>query len=189
MRKLSMPLLAVVVAFLVAVTFGGCSYNTFAAQEEGIKSQWAQVQNQLQRRSDLIPNVVETVKGYAQQEKDVFIAVADARARMAGAGTPTERIAAANAETSALARLLVVAENYPQLKSDAQFMRLTDVLEGTENRLATERMRYNDKVQAYNTKRRTFPANLTAKMFGFSEYPYWEVPPEARIAPKVKFVK
>jgi LemA protein len=174
---------------LSAVALSACSYNTFTAQEEGIKSQWAQVENQLQRRTDLIPNLVETVKGYAQQEKDVFGAIADARAKMAGAGTPTDKIAAANAESSALARLLVVVENYPQLKSDATFARLMDQLEGTENRLATERKRYNDLVQAYNTGRRQFPSNMTARMFGFKEYPYWDVPKEATVAPIVKFGK
>jgi len=165
----------------------GCSYNKFTAQEEGIKAQWSQVENQLQRRNDLIPNLVETVKGVAKQEQTVFQAVADARAKMAGAQTPSEKIDAANAETSALSRLLVVVENYPQLKSDAEFARLMDSLEGTENRLATERMRYNEKVQEYNTARRQFPANITAKMFGFKEYPYFEVPNEAKAVPKVNF--
>jgi LemA protein len=179
---------ALVVA-LAALALSNCSYNKFTAQEEGIKSQWAQVESQLQRRSDLIPNLVETVKGYAQQEKDVFGAVADARAKMAGAGSPSDKIAAANQESSALARLLVVVENYPQLKSDANFARLMDSLEGTENRLATERKRYNDQVQAYNTLRKQFPSNMTAKMFSFKEYPYWEVPKDALVAPKVKFGK
>jgi LemA protein len=179
---------ALVVA-MATLAVSNCSYNKFTAQEEGIKSQWAQVENQLQRRTDLIPNLVETVKGFAQQEKDVFGAIADARARMAGAGNPTDKIAAANQESSALARLLVVSENYPQLKSDANFARLQDELAGTENRLATERKRYNDQVQAYNTLRKTFPSNMTAKMFSFKEYPYWEVPKEATVVPKVKFVK
>jgi LemA protein len=179
---------ALVVA-VAALAVSNCSYNKFTAQEEGIKSQWAQVENQLQRRSDLIPNLVETVKGYAQQEKDVFGAIADARARMAGAGTPTEKIAAANQETTALGRLLVVAEAYPQLKSDANFARLMDTLEGTENRLAVERKRYNDQVQAYNTMRKQFPSNLTARMFSFKEYPYWDVPKEATVNPKVSFGK
>jgi LemA protein len=167
----------------------GCSYNRFTAKEEDIKAQWAQVENQLQRRNDLIPNLVESVKGIAQQEQTVFGQIADARARMAGAQTPSEKIAAANAETSALGRLFVVVENYPQLKSDAQFARLMDELSGTENRLATERMRYNDKVREYDTMRRQFPANLTAKMFGFKEYPYFEAPAEARAVPKVDFKK
>jgi LemA protein len=176
---------AILVASLMLVS--GCSYNKFTSQEEAIKAQFAQVDNQLQRRNDLIPNLVETVKAYAQQEKDVFGAIADARAKMAGASTPSEKIAAGNAESSALARLLVVAENYPQLKSNENFARLQDSLEGTENRLATERGRYNDLVREYDTSRKQFPANITAKMFGFKEYPYYEVPKEAKVVPKVDF--
>ena len=172
-----------------AALLSGCSYNKFTASEEGIKAQWAQVENQLQRRNDLIPNLVETVKGFAKQESSVFSAIADARARMAGAQTPSDRIAAANAETSALGRLFVVVENYPQLKSDAQFARLMDELAGTENRLSAERMRYNDRVREYDTMRRQFPANLTAKMFGFKEYPYFQAPADAKAVPKVDFAK
>ena len=177
-------------ALLTAVTLlAGCSYNKFTAKEEEVKAQWAQVENQLQRRNDLIPNLVETVKGFAKQESSVFASIADARARMAGAQTPSDKISAANAETSALGRLFVVVENYPQLKSDAEFARLMDELAGTENRLATERMRYNDRVREYDTMRRQFPANLTAKMFGFKEYPYFEAPPDAKAVPKVNFSK
>ncbi|HKW02812.1 MAG TPA: LemA family protein [Vicinamibacterales bacterium] len=165
----------------------GCSYNKFTTQEEAIKAQWAQVENQLQRRNDLIPNLVETVKGFAAQEQTVIKDVTDARAKMAGAATPADKIAAANAETSALSRLLVVVENYPNLKSDAQFMNLQTELAGTENRLATERMRYNEAVQAYQTATKKFPGNITAKMFGFKDHPYWEVPADAKGVPKVDF--
>jgi LemA protein len=172
---------------LVAVALSGCSYNRFTTQEEAIKAQWAEVQNQLQRRNDLIPNLVETVKGYAAHETGIFKDIADARSRLLAAKSPDETIQAANAQTSALGRLLAVVENYPNLKADAQFLRLQDELGGTENRLATARMRYNERVQEYNTQRRRFPSNVTAKMFGFKEYPYWEVPPEARQAPKVNF--
>lgn len=168
-------------------TGAGCSYNKFTTQEEAIKAQWAEVDNQLQRRNDLIPNLVETVKGFATQEQTVIKDVTDARAKMSGAQTPEEKIAAANVETSALSRLLVVVENYPNLKSDAQFMNLQDQLEGTENRLATARMRYNEAVQTYNAGRRQFPANITAKLFGFKEYPYYEVPADAKGVPKVNF--
>ena len=177
------------VAMLVVVAgaLSGCSYNRFTAAEEGIKAQWGQVENQLMRRNDLIPNLVESVKGFAQQERDVIQSVTDARAKMAGATTPAERIAAANAESNALARLLVVVENYPQLKSDATFARLMDELAGTENRLATERTRYNERLQEYNTLRRRFPANITAAVFGFKEYPYYDAPASAEAAPKVDF--
>jgi LemA protein len=177
--------LGIVATMLVGLS--GCSYNKFTSQEESIKAQWAQVQNQLQRRNDLIPNLVETVKGYAAHESGVFKDIADARSRLLAAKSPEESIQAANQQTSALGRLLAVAENYPQLKANEQFNRLMDGLEGTENRLATERMRYNELVRDYNTKRRSFPSNVTAKMFGFKEYPYWEVPPEARAVPKVNF--
>lgn len=187
MRTLGRTGLIAVVVLVIGAMMSGCSYNRFTTQEEAIKAQWAQVENQLQRRSDLIPNLVETTKGFAQQEKDVFGAVADARAKMAGATTPAQKIEAANQESSALARLLVVVENYPQLKSDATFARLMDELAGTENRLATERMRYNERVQEYSTATKRFPGNITAKVFGFESHPYWEVPPDAKTAPKVNF--
>jgi len=176
---------------LVLVVLGstGCSYNTFVGQEEAIKAQWAQVENQLQRRNDLIPNLVETVKGIAQQEQDVFGRIADSRAKLAGATTPEQRMQAANEQSQALARLLVVVENYPQLRSNEQFARLMDELSGTENRIAVERMRYNEAIQAYNTSRRRFPANITARLFGFDEYPFFEAPPEAQQVPKVTFTK
>ena len=176
-----------VIILLAALTLSGCSYNRFTGSEEAIKTQWAQVQNQLQRRNDLIPNLVETTKAFAQQEKDVFTAVAASREKLAGARTPEDTIKAANEQSSALARLLVVVENYPQLKSDATFIRLMDELTGTENRLAVERMRYNERVQEYNTLRRRFPSNVTAKVFGFKEYPYFEAPPAAQQVPKVDF--
>jgi LemA protein len=174
---------------VLALMLSGCSYNTFVSQEEAIKAQWSQVENQLQRRSDLIPNLVESVKGYAAHESAVFQAVADSRAKLAGARTPADTIAAANEQSSALARLLAVVENYPQLKANESFNRLMDELSGTENRIAVERMRYNESVQAYNTQRRSFPSNVTAGVFGFKEYPYFQVPAEAKTAPKVDFGK
>lgn len=172
---------------LIAFGLSGCSYNKFTTQEEAIKGAWGEVNNQLQRRNDLIPNLVETVKGFAAQEKEVLGRVADSRAKLAGAKTPSETIEAANEQSSALSRLLVVVENYPNLKSDAQFMRLQDELAGTENRLSVARGRYNERIQEYNTTRRRFPSNVTAKVFGFDEYPYYEVPPEAKQVPKVNF--
>src|SRR5438132_12446529 len=170
---------------LLAMPLTGCSYNKFVGQEEAIKAQWAQVENQLQRRNDLIPNLVETVKGYAQHEESVFKDVADARTQLLSAKSPEEKIGAANRETSALGRLLAIAENYPQLKANEQFNRLMDELAGTENRLAVERQRYNEAVQQYNTARRQFPGNLTAKMFGFKDYPFFEAPAEAKQVPQV----
>ena len=176
-----------VVFALAAFPLMGCSYNRFVGQEEAIKAQWAQVENQLQRRNDLIPNLVETTKGIAQQEKDVFGQIAESRARLAGAKSPEDTIQAANQQSAALARLLVVVENYPQLRSSETFNRLMDELSGTENRIAVERMRYNERIQAYNTARRQFPSNLTAKMFGFKEYPLFQAPAEAKQVPKVNF--
>ena len=183
-------LLVVVAVTAAAVGASGCSYNRFVSQEESIKTQWAQVENQLQRRNDLIPNLVETTKGFAQQERDVFQAIADSRAKLAGAQTTDQKIAAANEQSSALARLLLIVENYPVLKSDATFARLMDELAGTENRIAVERMRYNETVQAYNTSRRQFPANITAAIFGFKgDYPLFQAPEAAKVAPKVDFKK
>src|SRR6266704_2983933 len=174
---------------LAALPLTGCSYNKFVGQEEAIKAQWAQVENQLQRRNDLIPNLVETVKGYAAHEEGVFKEIADSRSRLLAAKSPEETIAAANQQTTALGRLLAIAENYPNLKANEQFNRLMDELSGTENRIAVERMRYNERVQEYNTARRQFTANLTAKMFGFKEYPFFQAPPEAKQVPKVNFSK
>ena len=183
---------AVVFVALIGAAFltSGCSYNRFVAQQEAIKTQWSQVQNQLQRRNDLIPNLVETTKGIAQQEKDVFGQIAYSRAKMAGATTPAQTIAAANEQSQALGRLLVVVENYPQLRSSETFNRLMDELSGTENRIAVERQRYNEAVQEYNVSRRSFPSNITANLFGFKdEYPLYEAPAAAQQVPKVNFGK
>src|ERR1700755_2982456 len=181
--------LLVVLLLAAAVLSSGCSYNTFVGKEESIKAQWAQVENQLQRRNDLIPNLVETTKGFAQHEESVYKDIADARSRLLAAKSPDETIAAANRQTSALGRLLAVVENYPQLKANEQFNRLMDELAGTENRLAVARQRYNEAVQQYNTSRRQFPANITAKMFSFKDYPFFEAPPSATQVPKVNFSK
>src|SRR5499426_2660687 len=178
---------AIVIVLVVAIP--GCSYNKFTTQEEAIKAAWAEVQNQLQRRNDLIPNLVETVKGFAAHEEGIFKEIADARSRLLAAKTPEETIQAANQQTSALGRLLAVVENYPNLKANEQFNRLMDELSGTENRIAVERKRYNDRVQEYDTSRRRFPANITARVFGFQDYPLFEAPPEAKQAPKVNFTK
>jgi LemA protein len=183
------PVVTVCAATLLAMTLSGCSYNTFTTQEEAIKAQWGQVQNELQRRNDLIPNLVETVKGYAAHEESVYKDIADSRAQLLAAKTPEETIAAANQQSAALGRLLAVVEAYPNLKANEQFNRLMDELSGTENRITTERMRYNERIQEYNTQRRKFPSNVTAKMFGFKEYPYFAAPPSAQAVPKVDFKK
>jgi LemA protein len=192
-KEMTMTRMRAVLITIVMVGAGvatsGCSYNTFVGQEEAIKTQWAQVENQLQRRNDLIPNLVETTKGIAQQEQDVFGRIAESRAKMAGATTPEQRIAAANEQSSALARLLVVVENYPQLRSSESFNRLMDELSGTENRISVERMRYNERVQEYNTLRRRFPSNVTASIFGFREHPLFDAPTAAEQVPRVNFGK
>src|SRR5436309_4887398 len=163
-----------VVRFVVvglAVLASGCSYNRFVSQEEQIKGQWAQVENQLQRRNDLIPNLVETVKGYAAHEEGVYKDIAESRSRLLSAKSPEETIQAANQQTSALGRLLVIAENYPQLRANEQFNRLMDELSGTENRIAVERMRYNERIQEYNTARSPLPADVPSTAFGLQENP------------------
>jgi len=177
------------VVMLAAVTMSGCSYNKFTSQEEAVKSSWSEVQNQLQRRNDLIPNLVETVKGSSAHEETILKDIAESRSRLLAAKSPEETIQAANQQSSALGRLLAVVENYPDLKANAQFARLMDSLEGTENRITVARKRYNDNVQAYNTSRHQFPGVITNKMFGFKDYPYFEVPPAATQVPKVDFKK
>src|SRR5476651_1699167 len=152
--KMTRRAVMLVALAIVAMPLTGCSYNTFVGQEEAIKAQWAQVENQLQRRNDLIPNLVETVKGYATHEESVFKEIAVARSQLLNAKSPEESMTAANRQTSALGRLLAVVENYPNLKANEQFNRLMDELAGSENRLAVARKRYNDALQDYNTSRR-----------------------------------
>lgn len=176
-----------VVVFLVPFSYLKGTYNSLVSMDEGVKGAWAQVENQLQRRYDLIPNYVETVKGYARHEKEVFIKVTEARSRVAGAGTIGEKIKANNQLSSALARLLVVVERYPELKANTNFIRLQDELAGTENRIAVERRRFNETVKVYNIKMRSFPTNLIAGTFGFEKADFFEVPKERQEAPKVKF--
>src|SRR3989442_1794645 len=148
-------------------------YNRLVAQDQQVKAGWAQVQNVLQRRADLIPNLVETVKGYASHEKQVFESVAEARSRLAAAASPREAAAANAGLTSALGRLLAIAENYPTLKANQNFIRLQDELAGTENRIAVERMRYNEAVRAFNTMIKRFPAKFLAGLFGFGPREYF----------------
>jgi LemA protein len=173
---------------LVATSLSGCSYNRLVSLREAIDGAWAQVENQLQRRNDLIPNLIEVTKGYAKHEKEIFEAVANARSRLINAGgSRDETIAASGELSSALSRLLAIAERYPDLKADQQFARLSDELAGTENRIATERRRYNEVVQEYNTQVKTFPAVITAKVLGFGEQKYFEAPESAKQVPQVKF--
>src|SRR5512143_3171020 len=185
---IALTILGVIVLSVAVVALSVMnSYNRFVNLNEQVTNQWKQVDVQLQRRNDLIPNLVSTVKGYASHEKEIFEKLADARAKMAGAKTPAESIDAANQMSTALSRLLVVVENYPNLKADQTFMRLMDELAGTENRLSVERKRYNDLVRDYNAARRRFPTNLVASMFSFNEAAYFKVPEEAKAVPKVNF--
>ncbi len=178
---------------LLAVTtaLSGCGYNRIQTLDEQANAFKSQIEVQLQRRYDLVPNLVETVKGYAQQERDIFTAVADARARLGGAvqsGNLGQMAEANQGLTGALSRLLAISENYPQLKSNENFRALQDQLEGTENRIATARQDYNGAVEAYNSYIRRFPQVLTAKLIGKGARDYFEVTSEAaREAPKVDF--
>jgi len=182
------------VLVLVAALGGtGCGYNTIQTYDEQVNAAASQIKVQLQRRADLIPNLVETVKGYAKQEQTVFIEVAQARAKLAGAvqSGDLQQMAQANAQlTAPLGRLLAIAENYPQLKSNENFRALQDQLEGTENRIAVARQDYNDTVNRYNAYIRRFPQVLTAKVLGKGPRPYFELEsPGAAQAPKVDFSK
>ncbi|MEJ5369647.1 MAG: LemA family protein [Bryobacteraceae bacterium] len=162
--------------------------NELVAQREAVRAAWAQVDVALQRRADLIPNLVETVKGFAAQEKAVLEEVAQARAALLNARTPAEKIAANQGLDTAIGRLLMVVENYPQLKSSENFLRLQDELAGSENRIAVERRKYNEAVQRYNTTLGLFPNNLLAGLLGFQRMDdYFRTEPGARTAPKVKF--
>ena len=173
--------------WMALTTLTGCGYNTMVSMREAIDAAWAQVENQLQRRNDLIPNLVEVTKGYATHEKEIFDHIADARSRLIAAGSRDAKIDAANDLGSALSRLLVLGERYPDLKANQQFARLSDELAGTENRLATERRRYNEAVREYNTYIKQLPGNVTARLFGFTEQKYFEAPKEAQQVPKVQF--
>lgn len=161
--------------------------NSFVKLNEEVDARYAQVENQLKRRADLIPNLVNTVKGYAKHEREIFEKLFEARAKMMGAKSPAELFGASNELNSALSRLLVVVENYPNLKADATFIRLMDELSGTENRIAVERMRYNETVKTYNVKIKMFPSNIVASFFGFQPKAYFEVPEKDKEVPKVEF--
>jgi LemA protein len=172
---------------LASVLYGIQVYNGIIKRDQAVKSAWAQVENQLQRRYDLIPNYVEVVKGYAKHEREVFIQVTEARAKVGGASTIDEKIKANTELSSALARLLAVVEAYPNLKANENFIRLQDELAGTENRIAVERKRYNEAVKSYNQYIKVFPHNIIARMFDFKESPFFEAPGEAKAPPKIEF--
>jgi len=183
--------IVLVVVAVVALVVGGIfvsSRNQMVTKNETVKSAWAQVDVVLQRRADLIPNLVETVKGFAAQEQTVFHDIASARAALLGAKTPADKIAANGQLDGALGRLLLIVENYPQLKSNENFLRLQDELAGTENRIAVERKRYNDALQDYNTYVGLFPNNLFAGWAGFQRNnAYFTASESSREAPKVQF--
>ncbi|WP_123043796.1 LemA family protein [Cohnella candidum] len=187
MKRSTMSLIIIGALVLILLFTGIGSYNRLVSSETDVDNKFATIDVQLQRRADLIPNLVQTVKGYAAHEKEVLTAISDARARLAGAGTPEQKAAADSELTSALSRLLVVVENYPDLKADAQFTRLMDELSGTENRIAVARKDYNDAVSVYNTKVRKFPAAIFAGMFGFDKKTYFQAKAGAENAPDVKF--
>src|SRR5580658_1099145 len=187
---IALIVVVVVIGLIVAVFFGQYigTKNTLVQKNEAVKAAWSQVDIVLQRRADLIPNLVETVKGFAVQEQTVFGDIAKARSALLGAHSPAEKIAANGQLDSALGRLLVVVENYPQLKSNENFLRLQDELAGTENRIAVERRRYNEVVQDYNTYISLFPNSLVASFGGFTRNDaYFKTEPGARQAPKVNF--
>src|SRR5213083_1491718 len=171
----------------LATLVAGCGYNRIVALREQIDAAWAQVENQLQRRNDLIPNLIEVMRGYAMHEKQIFERVADARAKLMAAGSRDEQMDGAGELGGGIGRLLAIAERYPDLKANQQFGRLSDELAGTENRIAVERMRYNDAVRAYNSFIKSFPTMLYADAFGFRPQKYFEAPEEAKKVPKVDF--
>ena len=184
-------ILIVVAVFAVvaigAVMYGMGEYNKAVAMDEQVKSQWAQVENQLKRRYDLIPNLVETVKGYAKHERELFENIANARTKYFQANTVQDKIQSSQQIEGLLSRLLVLRETYPQLKANESFLKLQDSLEGTENRIAVERMRYNDAVKVLNTYRRSVFGRFFASLAGVNEAKYYEVPEAEKEAPKVKF--
>ncbi|MGN4127265.1 LemA family protein [Lysinibacillus sphaericus] len=187
MKKLLGPVgIIMIVIVLLALLFIP-KYNSLVTAEENVDSKWAQVENQLQRRYDLIPNLVESVKGYANHEQEIIASITQARAQMGSANTPEEQASANDALNGALSRLLVVVENYPNLKADANFRQLMDELAGTENRLAVAREDYNNEVQGFNKIVKRFPGNLIAGLFGFAQKEYFKAAAGAEQAPSVDF--
>ena len=186
MKKFSWLIAILVVVVLLAIMIIP-SYNGLVNKEEDVNQAYAQIENQLQRRLDLIPNLVNTVKGYASQEKDVIQSISNARANLAGAATPADQATANDQLTTALNRLLVVVENYPDLKSNTTFQQLMDELAGTENRISVARKDYNDTVSGYNRSVKRFPGSIIAGVFGFDEIEYFKANEGAEQAPTVDF--
>jgi len=189
-RTAKIVLLIVGVLAAAAILFGSwfvSTRNSLISREQDIEASWAEVENQLQRRYDLIPNLVETVKGYAAQEEEIFVQIAEARSKLGGADSVPETAEAYGEMQSALSRLLVVVERYPELKSNQNFIRLQDELAGTENRLAVARKRYNDQVREFNRAILMFPANIVAGTLGLEKREYFEIDEAARSAPQVDF--
>ncbi len=185
-------ILLIILAVIALIAIGGFTwgmgqYNQVISMDEQVKSQWAQVENQLKRRYDLIPNLVETVKGYAKHEKELFENIANARTKYFQATTVKDKIQSSQQLEGALSRLLMLQESFPQLKANESFLKLQDSLEGTENRIAVERKRYNDDVRALNTYRRTVFGRFFASLAGVNEAQYYEIPQAEKEAPKVKF--
>jgi LemA protein len=178
---------APILILALAAGCGPCGYNRVVTEEQQVESAWSQVENQLQRRADLIPNLVEVVKGYAKHEKGVFDDIANARAAMLGASSRADKIATANQFESTISKLMSITENYPDLKANTNFQRLMDELAGTENRLAVARQRYNEAVQQYNTDIRGIPGAWWAKIGGFAAKEYFKAEAGAKEVPKVSF--
>ena len=187
--KKTLIIVGVIILILIVIPLSIVkgNYNKFVGLQEGVDAQWANVETVLQRRFDLIPNLVNTVKGFAEQEKGIFTEVTRLRSQWASAGTPDEKVGVANQMQGALGRLMLVAENYPDLKSNQNFLALQDELAGTENRISVERRRYNDSVRAYNTAIRKFPGMIIANLFGFDKRTPFEAAPEAATVPTVEF--
>ena len=186
--KIALIVLGIIVLFGIIIfsSIKG-TYNSLVTLDEGVKAAWAQVENQLQRRFDLIPNYVETVKGYAKHEKELFVKVTEARSKVGGAANIPDKIKANNQLSGALSRLMLVVERYPELKANQNFIRLQDELAGTENRIAVERRRYNETVKILNIKVRSFPTNIIAGMLGFEKATFFEIPEAAKAVPTVEF--
>lgn len=187
MKKKFAPIAIIVVILAVVAMILVSSYNKFVTAEEDVNQSYAQVENQLQRRTDLIPNLVSTVKGYASHEEKVLGDISEARTRLAGASGPEDQAAANDELSGALSRLLVVVENYPDLKANENFVQLMDSLEGTENRIGVARQDYNDQVASFNRQVKRFPGKIIASIFGFDEKEYFKVDEAAKEVPKVDF--